>query len=277
MSIAYYNGEFSSLSDIKIPLTDRALFFGDGIYEALIARNGRAHLLEKHLERFYRNAELLGIPCYMGREALTGLINEALFRSGEETALIYFQMTRFSERRAHAVFSRERSNFLLTVTAQPMPDIERRIRLVTYPDLRYKYCNIKTLNLLPSVIAADYAERNQADEAVFLRDGIVTECSHSNISALINGVLYTHPKNELILPGIAREELLSECKRLGIPHREEAFSAELLYSADALIVTSSTRLASLAESIDRKNLPSPTEKAIELVENLYENFINFTN
>ena len=250
MSIAYYNGNFTPYSETRIPLTDRAIFFGDGIYEALIARNGIPHMLDRHVERFYRNAGILGIDFDMSPEKLSKTVLEAISLSGETVAFVYFQLTRFADRRIHACPKTGRYNLLITVTEQAMPSPERRLKLLTYPDLRYRYCNIKTLNLLPSVIASEYAERNGADEAVFLRGDTVTECAHSNISAIIDGILYTHPTNELILPGIAREALLSECRRLRIARREEAFTKEMLYSSDALLVTSSTRICNLAESID---------------------------
>lgn len=273
MNIGYYNGIFLPLSDIKIPLTDRAVFFGEGVYEALIARNGRLHFPEKHVKRLFSNLSLLKIPFDKTEEELLALMNYALRLSGEETALLYLQITGYSERRIHTPPKTEKYNLLITVTDCPPPDRSKRMRLVTYPDLRYRYCNIKTLNLLPSVLAASYAEKNCADEAVFIRDNTVTECSKSNIFAVKDGIVYTHPNGNLILPGIAREALLCECRRLGIPRREEAFQKEMLYSSDALIVTSSTKICSIAESIDGKELNEDCEIAVTLCENLHNNFL----
>ncbi len=276
MSIAYYNGSFMPVGEVKIPLTDRAVFFGDGIYEALIARNGIPHLLDRHIERFFKNAALLGIGFDMSRGQLSALISEALALSGERVAFVYFQLTKFAEKRIHACPATEKYNFLMTVTEQIAPSPEKRLKLVTYPDLRYRYCNIKTLNLLPSVIASEYAERKGADEAVFYRGETVTECAHSNISAIIDGIVYTHPKCELILPGIAREALLDECRRQGIPRREEAFTRDMLYSAEALLVTSSTKICALAESVDGKKITTVSPEALFLCENLHKNFIETT-
>ena len=272
MNIGYYNGKFLPLSEIRVPLTDRAIFFGEGIYEALIARNGKLHFPEKHIERLFLNLSLLGIPFDKTAEELTSLLNEALMLSGEKMALVYLQVTGYSERRIHTPPQTDRYNLLITVTDCPAPDLSKRMKLVTYPDLRYRYCNMKTLNLLPSVLAANYAERNGADEAVFIRDNTVTECSKSNIFAVKDGIVYTHPKGNLILPGIAREALLNECRRLKIPKCEEPFPKEMLYSADALIVTSSTRICSLAESIDAKPLDKECDIALALCENLHNNF-----
>ena len=276
MSIAFYNGKFMPVSEVKIPLTDRAVFFGDGIYEALIARRGIPHFIDRHINRFFDNASLLGISFDMSKDELKALILRGLELSGEEVAFIYFQLTKFAEKRIHACPKSKKYNFLMTVTAQSLPSPEKRLKLVTYPDLRYRYCNIKTLNLLPSVIASEYAENKGADEAVFYRGDNVTESAHSNISAVIDGILYTHPKCELILPGIAREALLDECRRLGIPRREEAFTKDMLYSADALLVTSSTKICQLAESIDGKKILTSSPEALFLCENLHKNFIEIT-
>lgn len=273
MNIGYYNGIFLPLSEIRVPLTDRALFFGEGVYEAMIALDGKLHFPEKHLERLFNNLSLLNIPFDKTRGELLSIIEEALTLSDEKTALVYLQVSGFSERRIHTPPKTEKYNLLITVSDCPLPDRNKLIKLVTYPDLRYRYCNIKTLNLLPSVLAASYAERNGADEAVFIRESTVTECSKANIFAVKDGIVYTHPKCELILPGIARDALLAECRRLKIPQREEPFPKEMLYSADALIVTSSTKICSLAESIDGMPFLRECDEAKTLCENLHNNFI----
>lgn len=273
MSIAYYNGNFMPIDEVRIPLTDRAVFFGDGIYEALLSRGGSPHHLSRHLDRFYTNVRLLGISFDMTKAALEKLILDAISLSGEELSFVYFQLTKYAERRIHACPKTDKYNLLMTVTPQKPPSKNERLSLVTYPDLRYRYCNIKTLNLLPSVIASEYAERHGADEAVLCRGETVTECAHSNISIIKNGILYTHPKCELILPGIAREALLDEARRLGIPRREEPFSREELWSADAALVTSSTKICMLAKKIDGKSFALPSPEALLLCENLHKNFL----
>ncbi len=275
MSIAYYNGKFMQPNEVRIPLTDRAIFFGDGIYEALLAKGGKAHFLDRHIDRFYKNLRFMGIDFDMSREALSSLISEAIWLSCEEISFVYFQLSKYAERRIHACPKTDKYNLLITVTKQQMPSKNKRIKLVTYPDLRYRYCNIKTLNLLPAVIASEYAEKKGADEAVLYKGNIVTECAHSNISIIKNGVLYTHPNSNLILPGIAKQALLEECKRLDIPSREEAFAKEALYEADAALVTSSTKICMLAESVDGKKFVHGSPEALLLCENLHKNFIDF--
>ena len=117
------------------------------------------------------------------------------------------------------------------------------MRLHVMEDLRYYYCDIKTLNLLPQTLYASEADANGCDECVLHRCNIVTECSHSNVSIIKDGILYTHPKSRLILPGITRECILSFCERDGIPFKETPFSLKDLYEADDIIVSSTSKLA----------------------------------
>ena len=253
MDIGYYNGSFAPAGEIRIPLTDRAVFFGDGIYEVILARNKNAYLLDAHLDRFYKNVATLGIEFDKTREELTDIIKIAL--SGFEgesdgTSLVYFQVSKSSKRRIHATPRGSGSNLLLTVSDTEMPCPKKTAALITYPDLRYMYCNIKTLNLLPAVIASEYAERNGADEAVLCRKNTVTECAHSNVFIIKDGILYTHPDCELILPGITKLRLFELCRRLSIPFREEAFTQDALYAADCVLISSSTKLLRIARSVD---------------------------
>ena len=117
-------------------------------------------------------------------------------------------------------------------------------------DHRFNLCNIKTLNLIPSVLANQRAAERGCDEAVLHRGSRVTECAHSNISILKDGVLRTAPTDELILPGITRKHLLALAKEHGIPTLEEPFSMVELMNADEVIVTSSSALCMKVETID---------------------------
>jgi D-alanine transaminase len=136
--------------------------------------------------------------------------------------------------------------------------------LVTVEDTRYALCHIKTVNLLPNVLASTYAEEVGADEAIFVKDGVVRECSHSNIAILSGGVLLTHPLDCHILPGIMRGALLEMAKRMGIVVEERAFSSDALFRAEGVFVTSTTRRVALANSIDGIELAPPSSLAKQL-------------
>lgn len=250
MSIAYYNGDFCNFSDVKIPLTDRCVFFGDGIYDAAIGKHGRIYLEREHLERFFGNAETLNIPLDMNKEGLGILLRQLIKHSGLDEYFIYFQLTRYSNERNHSYHDTSLSNLLITIKEHKLPDSNKHLKLISENDIRHSMCNIKTLNLLPAVIASKKAESSGCDEAVFIRDGKITECAHSNISIVKNGTLFTHPKSPYILPGITRERMLYMCGKLYIPYKEIPFTYNELKEADAVLVTSTTKLCLAAESID---------------------------
>lgn len=273
MSIAYYNGDFSDFSDVRIPLSDRSVFFGDGIYDAAIGRGGQVYLEKEHLDRFFSNAERTDIPVKVDREELSAIIRRLIEKNGYEGYFIYIQLSRFSQARTHSYPDTENSNLLVTLKEHTLPSPTKELRLITLPDVRYSMCNVKTLNLLPAVMASKEAERKGCDEAVFIRNGFVTECAHSNIHIVKNGILYTHPNGNFILPGITRQRLLHFCVKLGIEAREAPFTASDLYSADEVLVTSTTKLCQKATEIDGKSVGnSDSEVGKSLIAALFEDF-----
>ena len=251
MLLTYYDGRFRNAARPFIPLSDRAVFFGDGIYDAAIAKGGRIFMLEEHLERFLENAAALEIPLPESEDRLRQiLLKIAKAAAGDGVSFIYFQLSRYGRRRAHAVSDEGRSNLLITASSLTLKPPCETVSLIRYPDLRHGICNRKTLNLLISVMAAREAEKRGADEAVFVRDGLVTECSHSNVHILKDGVLLTHPTNERILPGISRRHMLSVAGEMGIPIIERPFSEQELAEADEVLVTSTSKLALRARSYE---------------------------
>ena len=274
MSIAYYNGRICDVSEVAIPLTDRAVFFGDGIYDAAIGRNRVIYHEDEHIDRFIGNAKRMGIPLPFGQEELLGLLRELVKRSGEECFFLYFQLTRYGEGRRHACRERKKSNLLVTVTASALPDPKRRLSLVSYPDKRYEYCHIKTLNLLPAVLASSYAEGMGADEAVFHRGNVVTECAHSNISIIKGDTLITHPTDTHILPGITRARMIEICKEMGVKVEERCFTRGELLRSDAALVTSSSKLCTVARSVDGVNLRLRAKAVAEAIsERFFDEFM----
>lgn len=130
------------------------------------------------------------------------------------------------------------------------PDLKKRIGLSSTEDTRFLHCDIKTLNLLPAVMAAQKAQEEGCQECVFHRGEVVTECSHSNISILKDGVLRTHPLDRYILPGIARKHLLMAAVRRNIPIDERPFTMDELRQADEVLVTSSSKLCLVAGQLE---------------------------
>ena len=170
------------------------------------------------------------------------------------------------QKRSHCYEHGVPGKLWVSLSPNRISDGKEPVSLITLEDTRFLHCNIKTLNLIPSVIASQKAKDAGADEAVLYRPGeLVTECAHSNVHILKDGVLKTHPADNLILGGIARAHLLRACAALSVPTDETAFTLSELFDADEVIVTSSSNLCIRAEMIDGKPVGG---KAPELFERL---------
>ena len=250
--IFYYDGKLFEPGEPAIPMDDRALFFGDAVYDACLVTNGIPYLLSEHLDRFYGGCDALFIRPPMPRDTLDPLLRKLCEAADAEASFLYFQASRSAPTRRHAAKGTDGSHLLITLTETTAPNKSSRAALRLAKDTRYEYCNINTTNLLPAVLASTKAAKLGADETVFVRNGYVTECAHSNVSILKNGILFTHPTDRHILPGIARAQLLFTCERLGIPALELPFSARTLIEADEIFITSTTRICQRANSLSGK-------------------------
>ena len=246
---AYYNGKFGRKDEIGIPLSDRVIYFGDAVYDVAVGKGGRLHQGEEHIERLLGNARALGFGCTYSQDYIEETVGEAVRLSRYESYTVYIQLSRRCEVRVHSPSGCCDVNLLITVDEGfPLPSGD--VKLISLEDKRYRYCNIKTTNLLPAVIYSGLAEEDGCEEAVLYRGNVVTECAHSNVSILKDGILYTHPECELILPGITRKHLLLGAREMGIECREVPFSLSELYGCDECLVTSTTRLCRRGVELD---------------------------
>ena len=275
---AFYNNEFSLYSDLKIPLSDRSIYFGDGIYDAFIGRNKKIYLKERHLERFFTNAKKMDLKTNVTVEMLNGIFDELIKNYEGEEFFLYLQLSRNSELRSHSYADDAKSNLLVTLTPAETKRYDTVLNLVTYEDTRHELCNVKTLNLISSVLASKYASINGCDEAILHRGNVITECAHSNIFIFSSGVLITHPLNNHILPGITRQRFIEISKANGVNTVEAKFSIKDLINADGIIVTSTTKLAKVGIL---KNLPAFTNPSndvlFKLCQALEEDYLNSTS
>ena len=138
-------------------------------------------------------------------------------------------------------------------------------------------CHVKTLNLIPAVLASHKASSLGKDEAVFHRNGTVTECAHSNVHIISNSVLITHPLDNHILPGISRKHMIAVCERMGIKVVERAFSVYELFKADEVLVTSTSKLALPASHVDYLELPQQNDGiGRQICKEMLADFVKFT-
>jgi D-alanine transaminase len=241
--LACVNGVIGPAEHATVSVLDRGHVFGDGIYEVVRVDKGRLHGMDRHWRRLDRSLRALQMPA-VDLNLLRSQVEATLAASGHTDATIYLQVTRGTAPRAHAFPADTPANTLILV--QHFPDDKAHLRekgagVITHPDLRWARCDIKSINLLGSVLAAEAARRAGCVEAVLIReDGVVTECAHSSLFAVVDGVLRTHPLDPRILPGITREIVLELAADLGIPCRQKALRSDELRGVDELFLTSTT-------------------------------------
>jgi len=270
-NVGYYNGEIGELESMKVPMGDRTLYFGDGIYEATCVANRVPFALDDHLDRMYNSLRLLEIPFDMDREQVKAELQKVI-DAAEDSPIhfLYWQISRGVCMRNHPFPAEDVKPVLMAyVKPHTMKSMDKPYKLISMEDIRFKLCHIKTLNLIPSVLANQRAVEAGCDEAVLHRGSRVTECAHSNISILKDGVLRTAPTDELILPGITRKHLLALAREHGIAVVEQPFSMVELMNADEIIVTSSSALCMKVESIDGIPVGGKDPERLKLLQDAY--------
>ena len=271
---AYYNGRIGRCEDISIPLSDRLIYFGDGVYDVMIGHSGRLFLVDDHIERLFSGIRALNIYLSMTRDDILDVVDRLIKLSGYKSYLVYISVSRNADERRHSYIDCTFANLLVTVKEFSFSH-NNALKLITEPDNRYGYCNIKTVNLLPSVMAATKAEAMGCDEAVFVRNGIVTECAHSNIFIIKNEILITHPESRHILSGIIRKFIIKNAAVFGVGVAERGFTENELLDADEVIVTSTTKLAQKAISVNGITVGGKGDDIADpLIKFLFESYQN---
>ena len=277
--LAYYNGKITRLSEMMVPFNDRSHFFGDGVYDASVARNGIIFKLEDHLDRFFNSMALIDIQPDFTKDELRELLQALCQKLDTGDLFVYFQVSRGTAIRNHSYAQTLKPN--LSVYMLPWTgdfSSQKRLKLMTTPDHRFEFCHIKTLNLLPNVLASQAATSQGLDEVVYHRDQRVTECAHSNISIWINGVFQTAPLDHWILPGIARKYLLLMSQALGFDVLEHPFTVEEMLAADEVIVSSSGSLCAPVSEIDGRAVGGrDPERLQQLQDRIYQDFFKETD
>lgn len=250
-NIAYYNGKISSIEEMMIPMNERSSWFGDGVYDAMFTVDHIPLSLDDHLQRFYRSAKAIDIEVPMPFEELRALVLDFCRKVDSPDAMAYVQATRGVGMRGHAYrFAGDTPSLWVFVKPDFLDPMDREYRCITLEDTRYQYCHIKTINLLPAVLYTEKAEAQGCDEAILHRGDRVTECAHSNVHILKNGVFQTAPCDNLILPGITRAHRIRQAKEMGIPVVEEPFTIQEMMEADEIFFTSASALCCRIREID---------------------------
>ncbi|MEW9672787.1 D-amino-acid transaminase [Ammoniphilus sp. 3BR4] len=249
-----YNDRLVDREEVRIDIEDRGYQFGDGVYEVVSIYGGQIFRLQEHLDRFEYSANQIGITLPVSLENLKENLHKLMEVHELKNGQIYFQVTRGYAPRNHPFPDPAHPVLTGYVTRKPRPVelMEKGVSVIVTEDIRWLRCDIKSLNLLGSVLAKQKAAEQGGYEAIQHRDGIVTEGSASNLFMVRDGKLYTHPLGNLILGGITRIVVLEIAKKLNIEVVETPFTLEDLAQADELFLTSTTSEIMPIVTIDGK-------------------------
>ncbi|MBN1250199.1 MAG: aminotransferase class IV [Anaerolineae bacterium] len=242
--IVYFNGEFVPKGDVCISPDDRGFLFADGVYEVICAWNGKLFQAGRHFARLARSLHALHIPS-PNLEELEQAVTTLLLRNDlqHNGGKIYIQITRGATTRGHAFPDTPipPTVYASVVLYHPPRDAwEAGVQAIVVPDIRWARCDIKSLALLPNVLASQRAKTAGAYDAIQIRDGMVTEGSHTSVCAVFKDVLVTHPLTHHILGGVTRDLVLELCPTLGIETRECPILEEELGMADEVMLLGTT-------------------------------------
>ena len=270
-NIAYYNGRTGLIEEMMIPMNDRACYFGDGVYDATCVVNHVPMAFDDHIDRIYRSAKLIDIDIPMTKEDMKAMLMDLVRQVEGDVLFLYWPVTRGVGPRGHAYKNAGPTPSIWAfVRPNAMRDPFGAYRCITMEDTRFFHCNIKTINLLPAVIANQRAEEAGCDETIFHRGERVTECSHSNVHIIKDGTLITAPCDNLILPGITRAHILKICAKLGIPVQERPFTVAEMMAADEVFFSSSSALTCRIREIDCKPVGMKDEKTFGAIRDAYQ-------
>jgi D-alanine transaminase len=245
--IVYVNGAFVPRAEARVSVEDRGFVFGDGVYEVLRIINGRPFAARFHNERLRRSLEGIRISL-AGKdspESLTEIGRQLLEENGllQGEATLYMQVTRGATTRAHNFPPPDVKPTVYISVARftPYSDLAQNgASAITHPDLRWGRCDLKTLNLLPNVLASQAAKERGTFEAMLIRDGVVTEGTKTNFFGVVDGTLRTHPCDDHILPGITRSILSELARELNVDLDETPIQASDIPLLSELFLSGTT-------------------------------------
>jgi D-alanine transaminase len=237
-----YHDRIVEKDSIHISPDDRGYYFGDGVYEVFRVYNGKLFAKEAHFQRLQRTVEAVKLRLPYSIVELEAHLEALLYEEKITEGTVYVQITRGAAPRAHPfpALTQPVVYAYCTEVKRPLHTMKNGITAKTIADIRWLRCDLKTLNLLANVLAKQEAVDSGAHEAILHRDGIVTECSASNIMIVKDGVVRTHPANHLILHGVTRAIVLRAAQKLELPVLEEPFDLEALLAADEVFITGTT-------------------------------------
>jgi D-alanine transaminase len=241
----YLNNKIIPLSEAQVSPLDRGFLFADGVYESIRTYNKKLFKYKEHLKRLKRCLKETRID-FPNINSLEDIVYELIKKNKiEKESLVYLQITRGSAlERTHRFPSENITPTLFISVKEFKENIEEQtngVKVILREDVRWLRCDIKSTSLLPVVLASQKAADEGADEAILVRDGLITEGTHTNFFAVKDETIYTAPTSRLILDGITRGIVLDFCKKFKMDYREEFISKDELKSFSDFFITSTTK------------------------------------
>ena len=269
--LAFVNGRFMPLDEAVVPIEDRGFQFADGVYEVVATYGGEPFALKPHFERLERSLAALSLALDIRTYGLEALLREGLARAGFDETLVYIQVTRGVAPRHHEFPAAPVDPTVVMTFKQlyriPQAHYERGVAVISAPDLRWRRCDIKTIALLPNILAKQQARAAGAFETLLVDgEGRVTEGSSTSAFCVVDGAVYTAPKGPQILPSITRGQLLELAGELGLPVVEDFRTLDEFKAADEVFLAGTTTEAMPVVAIDDTQIgggePGPVTRRI---------------
>jgi D-alanine transaminase len=248
--VLYFNGRFTTTDERVLRVEDRGFLFGDAVYEVFKFFDKGPVFFREHWQRLVRGLEAIEIPNPWDEQSFTETMRELIDRTEFDDGIVYIEVSRGEGERSHTWSAGMTPTAVAFSRRHTFPDAakkERGIRLVTEEDLRWKHCDVKSVNLLANILAKQKAQRAGGDEALLIDEGVVRECSHSSFFLVKDGRVITHPLDCHVLPGVTRDRLIALAGDL---IEERYFTLDDVAAADEVFATSTSLAVMPVRQID---------------------------
>ena len=247
MTIVFLNGDFLPLDQAKVSVMDRGFLFADSVYEVIPVHQGRIFCCDQHLERLQTSLDAIRLPLVIDKPYWHTLLAELMARNGgtQSDQSIYLQITRGPQpTRSHVSQGTVKPTIFAQCTPLHTPtlsQLRQGATAITYADIRWKYCYIKSTALIANVLLAELAKEVGAHETILIRDGYAIEGATSNVFIVKDNLIKTPPLTQEILAGVTRNVIVQLLKQHQINYIEAPILEAELLTADEVWITSSSR------------------------------------
>ncbi len=254
-NLAFVNSKYINLKEASINIEDRGLQFADSIYEVIAIVNKKLIDLEFHFLRLKYSLKELNINYSVNESKLINIFQKLINDNRIKNGIVYLQITRGVQSRAHAYKKGIKPSVIIYSQRKKfnLPNKNYKgVKVITFDDLRWERKDIKTTNLLPNILAENYAHKKKSYTAILVKNNKITEGAHSNIWIIKNNTIFTHPANSDILKGVTRSSLKIIIKQFGLKLKEKSFTRNQLYEADEVFLTSAGSFVTPIIKVDSK-------------------------